>query len=257
MTIERVKQRLERLVPEARVEIAHGQMPSAALAKVMHRFVAGEFDVLLCTTIIESGMDIPRANTILIDRADRFGIADLYQLRGRVGRSSHKAYAYLLLPERGRVRSEGRERIRALQRYSNLSVGFSLAMRDLELRGAGNLLGAAQSGHIKAVGFGLYCQLLRRTIDRLKGAPISPLIDVDVRLDFVTLSPSSADPDHAAIIPYTYVDDESLRVRIYRRMAEASSREDINALREEFADRFGPVPGPVERLLKIAEIRIL
>lgn len=255
MSIDLVRQRLERLVPEARIAVAHGQMPSSQLAKVMHAFVAGDFDVLLCTTIIESGMDIPRANTILIDRADRFGIADLYQLRGRVGRSSRKAYAYLLLPARGSVDSDARKRIRAVRKYSTLSAGFKLALRDLEIRGAGNLLGPEQSGHITAIGFGLYCQLLKSTIARLKGDVPPPVVSVDIRLDFISLSPDITDPGRSAVIPYEYVEDESLRIRLYRKLAEAASHADVESLREEIRDRFGPMPIPVLTLLGLAELR--
>ena len=257
MTIDRVREHLAQIVPEARIVTAHGQMPSAQLKVVMHNFVAGEFDLLLCTTIIESGMDIPRANTILIDRADRFGIADLYQLRGRVGRSSHKAYAYLLLPPHGRVDSDARKRIAAVQKFSSLSAGFDLALRDLEIRGAGNMLGAEQSGHITTVGFGLYCQLLQRTIARLKGEEPPPIVDVEVRLDFVDLSPSDGQADRVAIIPYDYIDDESIRIAIYRKLAETTAEADISMLRDELKDRFGPLPPAVRRLLRIAELRIL
>jgi transcription-repair coupling factor (superfamily II helicase) len=256
MTIETVRERLQRLVPEARFAVAHGQMPASQLARVMHRFVEGEFDVLVCTTIIESGVDIPRANTILIDRADRFGIADLYQLRGRVGRSSHKAYACLLLPASGTVDAEARTRIGALRKYSSLSAGFNLALRDLEIRGAGNLLGPQQSGYIAAMGFGLYCQLLRQSIARLKGEPPPRVIDVDVRLDFVELSPRGAAAATAAAIPYDYVDEEALRIGIYGKLVRCADGHDVEALREELRDRFGPPPPPVERLLKMALIRV-
>jgi len=256
MTIDRAKHRLERLVPEARVRIAHGRMPSSELASVMKGFAAGEFEVLLCTTLIESGMDIPRANTILIQRSDRFGIADLYQLRGRVGRSSHKAYAYLLLPSHGPIEPDARKRIGAVRKYSSLSAGFNLALRDLEIRGAGNLLGEEQSGHITAIGFGLYCQLLQRTVARLKGEPVPPIIDVDVRLDFISISSDPSSPEHSAVIPYAYIEDEFPRIEAYRKMAEASSYQDVSRLRSEFRDRFGPMPASVERLLKIAELRI-
>jgi transcription-repair coupling factor (superfamily II helicase) len=189
MSIGLMQRRLEALVPEARIALAHGQMPSGELAAVMHAFEAGEVDVLLCTTLVESGLDIPRANTILVHRADRFGIADLYQLRGRVGRSSQKGYAWLLLPEYGHIDEDSRQRIAALQKHSGLGAGFNLALRDLEIRGAGNLLGATQSGHIAAIGFGLYCQLLRRTIARLKGEQPPLLVDVDLSLDFLDYSP--------------------------------------------------------------------
>ena len=256
MSIERVKSRLKRVVPEARVEIAHGRMASGTLAAVMHRFVKGEFDVLLCTTIIESGMDIPRANTILIDRADRFGIADLYQLRGRVGRSSHKGYAILMLPSHGMIDPDARRRINAVRKYSALSAGFNLALRDLEIRGSGNILGAQQSGHITAIGFGLYCQLLKRTVARLRDEEMPPVIDVDMRLDFLELSPRAEGDENAAMVPYGYIDDESLRVEIYRKLAETARRPDVESLARELADRFGPVPATVERLLKVADIRI-
>ena len=257
MTIERVCEHLSRLVPEARFDVAHGRMAAGELARVMRRFVNGEFDVLVCTTIIESGMDIPRANTILIDRADRFGIADLYQLRGRVGRSSRKAYAYLLLPPYGRVDADARKRISALRKYSGLSAGFNLALRDLEIRGAGNLLGAAQSGHITSIGFGLYCQLLKRTVAVMQQAPLPRLVDVDTQFDFIDLSPTGPPTAETAGIPYDYVEDEGLRVAIYRKLAEASNGEDLEALTAELRDRFGPLPGAAGRLFKIATLRIL
>ena len=257
MSIEKARKRLERVVPQAKVEIAHGQMPTAELAAVMRRFIAGKFDVLLCTTIIESGVDIPRANTILIDRADRFGIADLYQLRGRVGRSRHKAYAYLLLPTHGYLDPDARKRIIAVRRYSSLKAGFQLALRDLEIRGAGNLLGAEQSGNISAVGFGLYCQLLKRTVARLNGDPVPRVIDAEVKLDFVRLAPHEAADSDSAFIPYAYIEDEQLRIGIYRRIAEATVEADISLLREEIEDRFGIPPATVLRLLQIARIRIL
>jgi len=257
MTIDLVKQRLARVVPEAKVDIAHGQMASSELAAVMRRFVAGEFDVLLCTTIIESGMDIPRVNTILIDRADRFGIADLYQLRGRVGRSRRQAYAYLLLPSHGQVDTDARKRIGAVKKYSSLSAGFGLALRDLEIRGAGNLLGAQQSGHITAIGFGLYCQLLQRTVSLLKGEAPRPVVDVEVRLDFISLAPDEEDPSRSAVIPYPYIEDERLRITAYRRIAGASSPEEIDAFQTELRDRYGPLPPSVQRLLKIAECRVI
>ena len=257
MTIENARKRIEQLVPDARVAIGHGQMAATELAAVMHRFAAGEIDILVCTTIVESGVDIPRANTILIDRADRFGIADLYQLRGRVGRSCHRAYAHLLLPAHGHVDADARKRIGAVSRYSSLSAGFSLALRDLEIRGSGNLLGAEQSGYIAAVGFALYCQLLRRTVARQKGEPLPPLIEAEVRLDFLTLSPQAAEQDNAALIPYAYIEDERLRVAVYRKLAETTSREDVEALAAELQDRFGPVPTPMTRLLQVAMLRVV
>ncbi len=257
MTIGLMQRRLEGLVPEARVGVAHGQMPSQTLARVMREFEAGAIDVLLCTTIVESGLDIPRANTMIVHRADRFGIADLYQLRGRVGRSSQKGFTWLLLPEHGHVDEDARQRIAALQKHSGLGAGFNLALRDLEIRGAGNLLGAAQSGHIAAIGFGLYCQLLRRTIARLKGEAPPLLVDVDLDLDFIELSPGSLNPEGAASLPYAYVEDEAHRMILHRRLAEATSVKEVHALRRELADRYGRPPPPVLRLLRLAELRVL
>jgi transcription-repair coupling factor (superfamily II helicase) len=249
--------RVQALLPEARIAIAHGQMPAHELAEAMRTFEAGEVDVLLCTTLVESGLDIPRANTILIHRADRFGIADLYQLRGRVGRSSQKGFAWLLLPEYGHIDDDARQRIAALQKHSGLGAGFNLALRDLEIRGAGNLLGATQSGHIAAIGFGLYCQLLRRTIARLKGEAPPLLVDVDLSLDFLDYSPGTIDTERSACIPYDYIEVEGHRMNIHRRLAEAISKEEVEALRVEIIDRYGKAPPPVFLLLRVTELRIL
>ncbi len=191
-TIEAMGLRLKELVPEARLLIGHGQMDADELEEVMTRFVNGEADVLLCTTIIESGIDIPNANTIIIDRADRFGLAQLYQLRGRVGRYKHQAFAYLLIPRHARLLTDARKRIAALKQYSSLGSGFKIAMRDLEIRGAGNLLGAQQSGHITAVGFDLYCQLLAQSVATMKGEKPKQRIEVAVRLDFLSMNPTAS-----------------------------------------------------------------
>ena len=188
MDIENVALRLRALVPKARLVVGHGQMDADDLEEVMATFVNGEADVLLSTTIIESGLDIPNANTIIIDRADRFGLSDLYQLRGRVGRYKHQAYAYLLLPRHAGLLADARKRISAIKQYSTLGSGFKIAMRDLEIRGAGNLLGSQQSGHITAVGFDLYCQLLKQSISALKGEKVQPRLEVHVRLDFLALT---------------------------------------------------------------------
>ncbi len=259
MTIQRMAERLRRLAPEARLGIGHGQMAAGELARVVHGFAAGDFDVLLCTTIIESGMDIANANTIMIDRADRFGMAELYQLRGRVGRSSRKAYAYLLLPAHGHLLADARRRLGAIVEYSGAGAGFRLALRDLEIRGAGNLLGAAQSGHIAAVGFELYCQLLRRAVAAVAGGPAAAapprLVDVALNLDFIEFSALAADAGNGAFLPADYVEDERLRLEIFRRLAAAAPGE-LAALRAELADRFGPLPPPAERLLKLADIRL-
>src|SRR5262249_44248655 len=188
--IESVAERLRTLLPKARIVVGHGQMHADELEEVMTRFVNGQADVLLSTTIIESGLDIPNANTIIIDRADRFGLSDLYQLRGRVGRYKHQAYAYLLLPRHAGLLTDARKRIGAIKQYSTLGSGFKIAMRDLEIRGAGNLLGAEQSGHITAVGFELYCQLLKQSVSALKGEKVKPRVEVQVRFDFLALNPA-------------------------------------------------------------------
>lgn len=255
-TIEWVHDRLKKIVPEARVGVGHGQMKEKELSKVMHQFIQGEFDVLLCTTIIESGVDIPNVNTILIDRADRFGMAELYQLRGRVGRYKHQAYAYLLLPRHGHLFSVARKRIGAVKRYSSLGSGFKLALRDLEIRGAGNLLGAEQSGHIAAVGFDLYCQLLNRTVSRLKGEAPRPIIEVDIRFDFLEMTPDPDKESEAAVIPRRYIEDENQRIGLYRKIASIAYESEIAEIEAEFRDRFGPVPASIKRLLMISRIRL-
>jgi transcription-repair coupling factor (superfamily II helicase) len=262
MSIERVRDKIVDLVPEARVEIGHGQMSPDELEEVMARFVAGKIDVLVCTTIIESGLDIPNANTIIIDRADRFGLADLYQLRGRVGRAEHKAYAYLLLPREMMTVGAARKRINAIKQYSSLGAGFRIAMRDLEIRGAGSILGTAQSGHIMAIGFDLYCQLLKQAVAQLKGRKFKPRLDVDLRIDFVAtneaefaqLGPKQRVP---AFVPASYVSDTGLRIKAYREMAEISTREQFDRVRKEWRDRFGKFPAAVENLFLMAELKLV
>ena len=261
-SIERVRDKVVDLVPGARVEIGHGQMDSDELEEVMARFVAGKIDVLVCTTIIESGLDIPNANTIIIDRADRFGLADLYQLRGRVGRAEHKAYAYLLLPREMMTIGAARKRINAIKQYSSLGAGFRIAMRDLEIRGAGSILGTAQSGHIMAIGFDLYCQLLKQAVAQLKGRKYLPRLEVDLRLDFVAtneaefaqLGPEQRVP---AFVPASYIGDTALRIKAYREMAEISTREQFDRMRKEWRDRFGKFPQAVENLFLMAEIKLV
>src|SRR6202789_1444918 len=193
-TIETVRTKLQSLVPSGPILVGHGQMLADDLEQVMTTFVNGEADILLSTTIIESGLDIPNANTIIIDRADRFGLSDLYQLRGRVGRYKHQAYAYLLLPRHANLLTDVRKRISAIRQYSTLGSGFKIAMRDLEIRGAGNLLGAEQSGHITAVGFELYCQLLKQSVASLKGEKVKQRVEVSVKLDFLELNSQSTLP---------------------------------------------------------------
>jgi transcription-repair coupling factor (superfamily II helicase) len=261
-SIERVREKIVDLVPEARVEIGHGQMSADELEEVMARFVAGKIDVLVCTTIIESGLDIPNANTIIIDRADRFGLADLYQLRGRVGRAEHKAYAYLLLPREMMTIGAARKRINAIKQYSSLGAGFRIAMRDLEIRGAGSILGTAQSGHIMAIGFDLYCQLLKQAVAQLKGRKYLPRLDVDLRLDFVATNEAEfaqlgAGVRVPAFVPASYISDTALRIKAYREMAEISTRDQLDRVRKEWRDRFGKFPEAVENLFLFAEIKLV
>ena len=255
-TISRAEKRLRSLFPAAKIDVAHGQMPTSMLAEKMRRFAEGRTDVLICTTIVESGLDITRANTILVDRADRFGIAELYQLRGRVGRGARQGYAYFLLPEEGLVDSEARERLDALRKHSGNGSGYNLSLRDLEIRGAGNLLGSEQSGHIAAVGFSLYCQLLQRTIAKMRGEAVPELVEVSVNLDFIDFSPGTADPDSGASLPYDYVEDEAQRMDFHRRLAEAVTVKDVLRLRRELADRYGRLPPAAVRLVKLAEFRV-
>ncbi len=256
-TIHLVDNKLRALVPEARIAVAHGQMPEKELSEIMHAFVQGRFDVLLCTTIIESGVDIPNCNTMIIENAERFGLSDLYQLRGRVGRSNHKAFAYMMLSPGGDMIDAARDRMNAIKRYTGLGSGFRLAIRDLELRGAGNMLGAKQSGHISAIGFDLYCQLLKRTIAILKGKRPPPLMDVVVKLDFLDLSPHAGKSGNGAYIPYGYIEDENLRLRLYQRISALATKQEIIQIKREIKDRFGKLPAEMQRLMLIAELRIV
>lgn len=274
MTIQTMQKTLQKLVPNARIVVGHGQMNADDLEEVMTTFVDGKADVLLSTTIIESGLDIPNANTIIIDRADRFGLSDLYQLRGRVGRYKHQAFAYLLLPRHARMLTDVRKRINAMKQYSTLGSGFKIAMRDLEIRGAGNLLGAEQSGHITAVGFELYCQLLQQSVGSLKGEKVRPRVEVRVALDFLQTtqtrwSETPDEPDagdssgsrerspHQASLPHSYVPEPQHRIEVYRKLAQTTDKPALEALQKELRDRFGPLPQAVELLLGVTELKIL
>ncbi len=268
--IEQMAARVGKIVPEARIAIAHGQMPEKELSAVMLAFAEGEYDVLVCTSIIESGLDIPNANTIIINRADMFGLAQLYQLRGRVGRSAVRAYAYLLVDKYKLLTEEARRRLEAIQEASDLGAGFRIAMRDLEIRGAGELLGARQHGHIAAVGFDLYTRLLAQAVqeardrleregkianapagDRATGAqahnlledPLAPTVTLDLSLP--------------ARIPEDYVPEPVLRLQLYRRLAGLTTLAAVDEIAQEFSDRFGPVPEDVENLLYIVRVKIL
>ncbi|PTY04007.1 transcription-repair coupling factor [Verrucomicrobia bacterium LW23] len=256
-TIYGVADRLKLLVPEARIVVGHGQMETDELEVVMQQFVTGQADVLLSTTIIESGLDIPNANTILIDRADLFGLADLYQLRGRVGRSGNKAYAYLFLPRHLMAVGDAKKRVSAIKQYSQLGAGFKIAMRDLEIRGAGNLLGTAQSGHITAVGFDLYCQLLKQAVASLRGETTTRRVETRLLLDFLVWQEADLDAVHAgAYLPASYLTESRWRIEGYRRMAELGSVDDMRLLQQEWRDRYGAWPEPVALLWLATEIKI-
>ena len=287
--IQSVEAKIRMLVPGARTLVGHGQMNEHELEEVMHQFVSGEADVLISTTIIESGVDIPNANTIIIDRADRFGLADLYQLRGRVGRAQHKAYAYLMLPRDMMGSGEARKRINAIKQYGSLGAGFKIAMRDLEIRGAGNILGTAQSGHIVTIGFELYCAMLRQAIAKLKGERRKGRTEVALHLDFVVLREpewrggnaergvrnaesaeqrESADTNSKfkiqnskfcrapAFLPTGFIAETQARIAAYRHLNELNTQEALDKLRKDWRDRFGRFPDAVENLLTLAELRI-
>jgi len=243
-TIEKKAWEIQKLVPDAKVTIAHGQMPKSELEKAMIDFVLGETDVLVCTTIIESGLDIPNANTIFINDADRFGLAEMHQLRGRVGRYKHRAYAYMLLPASRPITPTAARRLKAIEEYSHLGAGFRIALRDLEIRGAGNILGPEQSGHIQTVGYQMYCELLANAVKQLKNEPIEQIPTAVVDLGF------------AAYIPKNYIPIDRLRMDVYRKIAVARTGEDLKQLESELGDVYGPVPEEVKLLLELAEIRI-
>jgi len=252
-----LEKRLKELLPGARILTGHGQMPEDELEDIMATFVAGKADILLCTTIIESGLDIPNANTIIIDRADRFGLADLYQLRGRVGRSNHKAYAYLLLPRDMMGAGEARQRIAAIRQYSSLGAGFRVAMRDLEIRGAGNILGTEQSGHILAIGFEFYCRLLKAAVAKLKGERAPGRPDIKVDLDFIAPDPAMARRGQLpAWIPPDYIAEPKERIAAHRALAETETLAGLDQLKNQWRDRYGRLPTPARHLLKTAAIRL-
>jgi len=283
-TIELVAARLRELLPGVSIGVGHGQMDAHELEREMTEFVAGRYQMLVCTTIIESGLDIPNCNTIIIEGADRFGLSQLYQLRGRVGRFKHQAYAYLLLHRHTRLLEVARQRLTAMRQHNQLGAGFRIAMRDLELRGAGNLLGSEQSGHIVGVGFELYCQLLRQSVARLKGEKTAAAIRASVKLDFVFVGESAADADAAtrgrqldgytalkaaedeavavevsriqARIPASYLGETRLRIDFYRKLALADTLPALKQIESDLRDRFGKFGDEIRALLLITEIRI-
>jgi len=232
-----------KLVPKARVVVAHGQMGEKDLEKVMLKFIRDEADVLVATTIVENGLDIPRANTILINRADRLGLAELYQLRGRVGRSHQRAYAYLLVPPERALTDIARRRLAAMKEFSELGAGFRVAALDLELRGAGNMLGRQQHGHIAAIGFDLYVQMLERAVAKLKGEEGAPELRTTINLGMDVR------------IPQEYIPSENLRLRTYKRISTVATEAERQDVGKELADRFGPLPKSVENLLEFAMLK--
>jgi len=234
---------LRELVPEARIAVAHGQMDEGTLEQVVLDFWNHEYDVLVCTTIIESGIDMPTVNTLVIERADLLGLGQLHQLRGRAGRSGQRAYAYLFHPQDQVLSEDAYERLRTIGEATDLGSGFKIAMRDLEIRGAGNLLGEAQSGHIAAVGYDLYCQMVTEAVAEMKGEPIQARFELklDVPVD--------------AHLPHDYVPSEELRLEAYRRLADVTTILEVNDIEQEWIDRFGPLPAPAARLLQVATLR--
>ncbi len=249
-TIEAQAEQLRRLLPGATIVVGHGQLDEGSLERVMLAFAGGEADILVCTTIIESGLDIPNANTIVIDRADALGLAQLYQLRGRVGRSSRRAYAYLLYRRRERLSDEARKRLQAIFNASELGAGFQIALSDLEIRGAGNILGAEQSGHMAAVGFDLYTRLLAEAVEERKA-------EHEGRAPEVPAPGATLDLPVDAYLPDSYVPDEAQKLELYRRLARTRTGADLAAFRQDAIDRFGPLPPPALRLLEVAELRLV
>ncbi|HZO51489.1 MAG TPA: TRCF domain-containing protein, partial [Bryobacteraceae bacterium] len=234
---------LQELVPECRIGVGHGQMGESELERVMLGFMKHEFDMLVSTTIIENGLDIPLANTIVIEHAERHGLSELYQLRGRVGRSNRRAYAYLLVPEDTEVTDVARKRLAALREFSDLGAGFKIAALDLELRGAGNLLGGEQHGHIEAVGYDMYLKLLEQTMQELRGETVAPEIHATLNLGLDLR------------IPGEYISDEIQRLRTYKRIAGAASEEESRSILEELEDRYGKPPDSLRLLLRFAVLK--
>ena len=256
-TIRERCEKLSAMLPDVSFGVAHGQMPEEELEEVMRRFLDREIQVLVCTTIIESGLDVPNANTIIIERADRFGLAELYQLRGRVGRWKHQAYAYLVVPEHEMITSDGRKRIAALRRCTQLGAGLRLALRDLEIRGAGNLLGAEQSGHINTIGFELYCQLLRHEIAMLKHEAVEEwLPEVDLAIEFVRFAHVAPPGLLGAALPPDYIESDRLRIKAYRKLGHVQSEAALDDLAAELRDRYGRLPEVAENLFTLNRIRI-
>jgi transcription-repair coupling factor (superfamily II helicase) len=243
-TIEEAAEKLQQLAPTLRFLVAHGQMRERELEEQMHAFLRGDADVLVSTTIIESGLDIPQANTLVVERADTLGLSQLYQIRGRVGRSDLTAHAYLFYPDMSELTAEARARLATLADHTELGAGFAIAMRDLEIRGAGNLLGDEQSGHVAALGFELYVELLAEAVAELSGERriAARPVRVDARVD--------------AYVPADYIASEALKIDLHRRLALTDSEDELRELRAATEDRFGPLPEPVENLFLIQEVKL-
>ena len=255
-TIEKRALQIQRLMPEAKVGFGHGRMHESDLEVVMRDFVEHKYDILVSTTIIESGVDVPNANTMIIERADRFGLAELYQLRGRVGRYHHQAFCYLLLPAYDEMQDTAKQRINAIRRYTHLGAGFKLALRDLEIRGAGNLLGTSQSGHIAAVGFELYCNLLKRSVNKMSKKPIPMRGEVHLSLGFVQTALESTE-GAAACFPREYISAEETRIDLYKKLNKVPDEKTLEGLVLELKDRFGAFTEEVDNLIEMTRIRVL
>jgi transcription-repair coupling factor (superfamily II helicase) len=245
-SIDHAVARLRELVPDARYAVAHGQMSEGQLEQVMFDFWAGEYDVLVATTIIESGLDLPQVNTLIVERADRLGLAQLYQLRGRVGRSSQRAYAYLFHPPEERIGEDAFRRLEAIGEFSDLGSGFELAMRDLEIRGAGSILSSTQSGHIAAVGFDLYTELVADAVSELKGEPVTEPVEREIRIDLPVDAHLTED----------YVPGADARLEAYRRLAAATTEEAVDDVVAEWTDRYGELPAEAGALINVARLRV-
>lgn len=244
-TIWGVARHLQGLVPGLRIGVAHGRLSDEELEKVMLELLHREIDLLVCTSIIESGLDFPSANTILINRADKFGLSQIYQLRGRVGRADEQAYAYLFIPHEGALTKDAQKRLKVLMEHSDLGAGFQIAMSDLQIRGGGTILGASQSGHIAAVGYEMYLELMERSMSELKGEPVEPEVDPEIKVN------------RSAYIPETYVSDIDQRLVTYKRLSRMSEPSEIKAFYEELRDRFGPLPEPAKVLMDKITLKVI
>jgi transcription-repair coupling factor (superfamily II helicase) len=257
--LDEYAQMIEELVPSAKVALAHGQMNPASLENVMMKFLEKKYNVLVCTKIIESGLDIPSVNTILINRADNFGLAELYQLRGRVGRSNIKSYAYLITPPQSSLTKQAVRRLHALEEFTELGSGMNLALRDLEIRGAGNLLGREQSGFIAELGFDTYMQILDDAVSELKESEIGaviPEITPQEKHGIKKLQEITLESDRQMLIPEYYIDDENTRLEIYQKLSKAASEEEINSVHDELLDRFSKLPYEVVSLITHVKLKL-